>query len=56
LELNETHSGEEGDPQGPVLMDELGNASVEEIANNSTKEQLVSNAPSYGIKEPETSK
>ncbi len=56
LELNETHSGEEGDPQGPVLMDELGNASVEEVANNSTKEQLVSNAPSFGIKEPETSK
>jgi hypothetical protein len=40
LELNETHLGEEGDPQGLVLMDEPGNASVEEVANNSRKEQL----------------
>ncbi len=40
MELNETHSGKEGDAQGLVLMDEPGNASVKEVANNSTKEQL----------------
>jgi hypothetical protein len=38
LELNETHSGYEGDPQGVILMDELGNANVEEATNNSAKE------------------
>ncbi len=56
LELNETHSREEGDPQGHVLMDEPGNANVEEATNNFAKEQLGSNAPSSGIKEPKASK
>jgi hypothetical protein len=37
-------------------MDEPGNANVEEATNNSAKEQLVSNAPSFGIKEPKASK
>jgi hypothetical protein len=36
LELDETHLGEEGDPQGLVLMDEAINAIVEEVANNFT--------------------
>jgi hypothetical protein len=56
LELDETHSREEGDPQGLVLMDEARNAIVEEVANNSTLKQLVSNAPSSSIKEPKASK
>ncbi len=56
MELDETHSREEGDPQGLVLMDEARNAIVEEVANNSTLKQLVSNAPSSSIKEPKASK
>jgi len=38
LELDETYSGEKGDPQGPILMDELGNVGVEEVANNYIEE------------------
>jgi hypothetical protein len=38
LELDETHSREEGDAQGLVLMDEPRNASVEEVANNFIEE------------------
>ncbi len=53
MELDETHLREEGDPQGPILMAEPRNASVEEVANNFAKEQLVLNAPNFGIKEPE---
>ncbi len=52
LELDETHLGQEGDPQGPILMDEPRNASLEEATNNSSKKQLVLDAPSYSIKEP----
>ncbi len=40
MELNETHSGKKSDPQGLVLMDEPGNASIEEVTNNSTEEQV----------------
>ncbi len=57
MELDETHSGKEGDLQGPVLMDEPRDATIEEVANNFAKEQeRVSNAPSFSIKEPEASK
>ncbi len=56
LELDETHSWEEGDPQGPILMDEPWNASVEEVTNNFVKKQLVLDAPSFGIKELKASK
>ncbi len=52
MELDETHLGQEGDPQGPILMDEPRNASLEEATNNSSKKQLVLDAPSYSIKEP----
>jgi hypothetical protein len=38
LELDETYSREKGDPQGPILMDGLGNAGVEEVANNYIEE------------------
>jgi hypothetical protein len=37
LELDETHSWEEGDPQGAILMDEPRNANVEEATSNFAK-------------------
>jgi hypothetical protein len=37
-------------------MDEPRNASVEEATNNSTEKQLVSDTPSFGIKELKASK
>ncbi len=56
MELHETHSREEGDPQCLVLMNDARNATIEEVTNNFTLEQLVSDAPSFSIKEPKASK